>query len=231
MSIDYVGIPFRNIDYLEKCNDFDLDEKSKLADGWIYMMSNPAMPGIVKIGMTTTSPEQRCKELSSSTSVPIPFELVVAYHVSDPSHVERAVHEILRDKRVNSNREFFKATVQELEEAMEEFGAVKHGDCKLDFLIANPISCFDKFQGKSRTVKITEESYADLDAAYGNPDDLAEMAIKFLFGHVRCNLTFKNGRFIAIPDACYAGHEELCNPEEKPVLLRRVEKNIFGEAI
>lgn len=38
----------------------------------VYVLSNEAMPGYVKVGRTTTSLEQRVRELSRSTSVPLP---------------------------------------------------------------------------------------------------------------------------------------------------------------
>lgn len=229
MSNHYVYMPFRKIDFVLDCEDFDLDEKSKLLDGWIYMMSNPAMPGIVKIGMTTTSPERRCKELSSSTSVPVPFELVVAYHVDDPLLVERSVHESLKDKRVNESREFFRATEVDLNEAIQDFGATKHGDCKIDFMLSNSIACFDKFPSKTKTVKITEEAYNDLECAYGDPNDLAEMAIRFMTQHLNCNISYKDGQFCAIPDPCYSSSPETCPPEAAPSLIKTVaRKDIFG---
>lgn len=45
----------------------------------IYILINEAMPGYVKVGRTTTSLEQRIRELNSSTSVPLPF---TAFHAS-----------------------------------------------------------------------------------------------------------------------------------------------------
>ncbi|WP_220385717.1 GIY-YIG nuclease family protein, partial [Klebsiella pneumoniae] len=44
-------------------------------EGWVYVLSNPCMPGIYKVGMTTTSPEVRARELSSATGVPAPFKI------------------------------------------------------------------------------------------------------------------------------------------------------------
>ena len=52
--------------------------------GWVYVLSNEFMPGIYKIGMTTTSPATRAKELSSATGVPAPFKIEAAYHCDDP---------------------------------------------------------------------------------------------------------------------------------------------------
>lgn len=48
-------------------------------EGWVYVLSNPCMPGIYKIGMTTTSPEVRARELSSATGVPAPFKVEAAF--------------------------------------------------------------------------------------------------------------------------------------------------------
>lgn len=42
--------------------------------GIVYVLTNPAMPGLVKIGMTTRSDiDARMKELYS-TGVPVPFD-------------------------------------------------------------------------------------------------------------------------------------------------------------
>jgi len=42
-----------------------------MADGWIYCLSNPSMPGILKVGMTDKTPEERAKTLFT-TGVPSP---------------------------------------------------------------------------------------------------------------------------------------------------------------
>lgn len=79
---------------------------------WVYIMSNASMPGLLKIGMTTTSPQQRNRELGSATGVPTPFKLEYSLEVSNAVYVERAIHTALRDHRVNHRREFFEVDLK-----------------------------------------------------------------------------------------------------------------------
>ncbi|THD42798.1 GIY-YIG nuclease family protein [Enterobacteriaceae bacterium ML5] len=76
--------------------------------GWVYILSNPFMPGLLKIGMTTTSPQTRCKELSSGTNVPASFEIEASFFSADPRKDEASIHAALAEYRVNGAREFFK---------------------------------------------------------------------------------------------------------------------------
>jgi hypothetical protein len=75
--------------------------------GIVYILTNEAMPGYVKIGKTTTSVEQRILELSRSSAVPLPFECYFAARVEDVSRVEEAFHDAFGDHRINPRREFF----------------------------------------------------------------------------------------------------------------------------
>ena len=74
--------------------------------GIIYILTNPAMPGIVKIGKTAREIETRLSELYS-TGVPVPFECVFAGKVSDIDKVEKAFHLAFAPYRINPKREFF----------------------------------------------------------------------------------------------------------------------------
>jgi hypothetical protein len=77
---------------------------------FVYVISNPAMPDLVKIGKTCNVSD-RVRQLSSSTSVPFPFELHYAAEIRDDlTHdaVESALHNAFRDCRVNEKREFFR---------------------------------------------------------------------------------------------------------------------------
>ena len=83
----------------------------------VYVLINEAMDGLVKVGRTTTSVEQRIKELDN-TSMPLPFQCFFAGEVSDSAHVEAHLHKAFADKRVRSNREFFRVDPNQVRAAI-----------------------------------------------------------------------------------------------------------------
>ena len=73
----------------------------------VYVFTNPAMPGLIKIGMTTRDDvKERLRELSSPTGVPMPFECPYAAVVRNATEAEKAIHDAFADKRL-PRREFF----------------------------------------------------------------------------------------------------------------------------
>lgn len=83
-----------------------------MSKGYVYILRNPSMPGIVKIGKTTRSVEQRCNELWQ-TGVPTPFEIVHSVVSPDCHGLEAWIHSILPDLRVSGSREFFRMTEEQ----------------------------------------------------------------------------------------------------------------------
>jgi hypothetical protein len=79
---------------------------SEVKHGIVYVLTNPAMPGLVKIGKTTNEIINRMNELNT-TSVPFPFECEFACEVDDCNLVEKALHTAFSPNRVNERREFF----------------------------------------------------------------------------------------------------------------------------
>lgn len=74
----------------------------------VYVLTNPAMTGLVKIGKTTQQEvEDRMKQLYS-TGVPVPFDCAFACRVKNAAEVEKALHLAFGMTRINPNREFFK---------------------------------------------------------------------------------------------------------------------------
>ena len=84
--------------------------------GYIYCFSNESMPGILKIGMTERTPEERLKEANGSDTwrPPTPYKIEIAKKVSYPVKKEKTIHNILENERVNSKREFFKISVERI---------------------------------------------------------------------------------------------------------------------
>jgi hypothetical protein len=102
-----IGYPARGASIYVKIK-INMEQQNKNQNpGIVYILTNEAMPGYVKIGKTTTSVEQRMLELSRSTAVPLPFDCYYAARVADVDQVERAFHDAFGDHRVNPKREFF----------------------------------------------------------------------------------------------------------------------------
>ncbi len=64
-------------------------------------------------------PWERANQLSSSTSVPTPFEVVYAIKTKHPSDVEKWVHQTWKNHRVAPEREFFKNVLRHHETKRE----------------------------------------------------------------------------------------------------------------
>ena len=79
----------------------------KPAVGRVYVLSNKAMPGLLKIGYTMNTVEGRVKELSSATGVPSEFFIEYQVECRDAAGVEALVHESFHNLRHNNSREFF----------------------------------------------------------------------------------------------------------------------------
>jgi len=75
-------------------------------EGIVYILTNSAMPRMVKIGKTGGDLSERLRQLYS-TGVPLPFECAYAAKVSDMDKWEKAFHIAFDSYRVNPKREFF----------------------------------------------------------------------------------------------------------------------------
>lgn len=90
-------------------------------EGFVYILSNPSMPGIIKVGMTQTVPSQRIKDSDlSATGIPTPF--VVEYYAFFHNMVqaEKKAHQSLR--QYHHGKEFFKTDIANAIAAIEGTG-------------------------------------------------------------------------------------------------------------
>ncbi len=78
------------------------------ASGIVYVLVNPAMPNLIKIGFSANEDVKiRMAQLYGTPGVPLPFECVYAAKVSNAPQVEKALHTAFGPDRINPRREFF----------------------------------------------------------------------------------------------------------------------------
>ena len=78
--------------------------------GWVYIITNKSMPGLVKVGYSTKDPLLRAEELNHTGS-PHPYEVVYDVLVMDPHQIEQQVHKLLGEK--NEGKEWFNCLISE----------------------------------------------------------------------------------------------------------------------
>ncbi len=96
--------------------------------GHVYVISNIGSFGedVYKIGMTRRlEPMDRVRELGDA-SVPFPFDVHAMMFSEDAPGLEKAIHRALQDQqvnRVNSRKEFFRVTLDDIQRAAVEHGS------------------------------------------------------------------------------------------------------------
>ena len=83
----------------------------------IYLLTNPSMPDLVKVGRTSDL-ETRMRALYNS-STPVPFECFYACEVDDAEEAERRIHNAFGNNRVNLKREFFRINPECIREVLK----------------------------------------------------------------------------------------------------------------
>lgn len=114
--------------------------------GYIYILSNPLMPDIVKIGQTERDLEERIEELSNPTGVGARFQAEACFPVGDPIVAEGDVHRALNAFRVSPNREFFRISVQEASAVISR-------------IISRPSIDFDAQRERAMQLKAAKSSF------------------------------------------------------------------------
>ena len=84
----------------------------------VYILTNPSIPDLVKIGRTNDL-ESRIKNLSSHSGVPVPFECNYGCEVENSLDVEKRLHFGFGDHRVNPKREFFRINPERVKMILE----------------------------------------------------------------------------------------------------------------
>lgn len=199
-------------------------------EGWVYVLSNPCMPGIYKVGMTTTSPEVRARELSSATGVPAPFKIEAAFYTHSPLESEKEVHEVLSEWRVNDSREFFELSLGEIIYACSQSCEAQVGESVESIAVYNDFITFETL-GKLNVNSLFDDIGISV---FGDKLAAAERLIRIGADTV-LNIRKKHGVVIAMHDSnAYAiepaDEQELRKHREEYEFFRaeRESQGIYG---
>ncbi|MBN2126248.1 MAG: tetratricopeptide repeat protein [Deltaproteobacteria bacterium] len=88
--------------------------------GFIFILSNPSLKGLLKIGYTPKPIEEMLSELNAATDLPTPFFLERSFQLSDAEGITRKLHAALEAHRISRDKDFFHMQLQEVEQALRE---------------------------------------------------------------------------------------------------------------
>lgn len=85
--------------------------------GYVYILSNTHMPGLVKIGYTNRDVSLRARELSNNTGVPGYWTPIKSWKLSAAYQIEQKIFAALKENRISG--EFFRFKPEEAVNALE----------------------------------------------------------------------------------------------------------------
>ena len=89
---------------------------------YVYVLVNKSVPNMVKIGMTTNTPDQRARQISAATGVATPWIPVYSYQCYRSDLLEAELHNHFHYCRVNTSREMFAIDSHTAQKVIEELG-------------------------------------------------------------------------------------------------------------
>ena len=104
-----------------------------MAKGYIYIMTNPCLQNMVKIGYATDVEERR-KQLST-TALPYEYEVYATYKTSgklEDKKLHKLIDNLNPDLRVSKSREFFVMSPSEAYELLEAIATISGLQNKLE---------------------------------------------------------------------------------------------------
>lgn len=103
-----------------------------MAKGYIYIMTNPALKDMVKIGYATDV-ETRRKQLST-TALPYEYETYATYETDgklEDKKLHKLIDDLNPDLRVSKNREFFLMAAEDAYDLLEAIATISGSKDKL----------------------------------------------------------------------------------------------------
>lgn len=130
-----------------------------MAKGYIYIMTNPALKGMVKIGYATDV-ELRRQQLST-TALPYDYEIYATYETPgklEDKKLHKLIDKLNPDLRVSKNREFFIMSPEDAYELLESIAIISGSVDKLK-RTDDPSS--DIYMQRKQTVKKPAINFAE----------------------------------------------------------------------
>lgn len=127
--------------------------------GYVYILTNEAMPDLIKIGYTSRTPEERADELYT-TGVPHPFKVIHKHPCDFPDILERRMHKKLHPFRVNTDREFFRYPADDAFQLLQKLQGNQSGNWRK--WTSQFLSRFKKIGGSvSESPILKQEEYVE----------------------------------------------------------------------
>ena len=177
----------------------------------LYVLTNPAMLGLVKIGKSTQlEVEDRMRQLFS-TGVPVPFDCAFACQVKDAAEVERALHMAFGDHRINPNREFFKIEAERVIAVLKLLKLLKVEDitAQLEQTLEAEVTAADKQSAQNlKDARRPRMNFHELGVPTGSvllfKDGLSQAVVvsdkKVELQGAVCSLTAATRKLLGLPD-------------------------------
>lgn len=89
---------------------------------YVYVLVNKSVPNMVKIGMTTNTPDERARQISAATGVPTPWIPIFSFPCYRSDLLEAEVHDYLAEHRITNNREMFNIDSFTAQKVITELG-------------------------------------------------------------------------------------------------------------
>jgi hypothetical protein len=112
-----------------------------MSSGFVYLFTNEAMPGIVKIGFSQITLRERSKALET-TGVPKKFEIEFAISTLEPQKLEKLLHKHFR--KYHYGKEYFKCDIAILVKEIKLF-------------LENEKINYINYEGRASTLYLTED--------------------------------------------------------------------------
>jgi hypothetical protein len=197
----------------------------------VYVLSNPAMPGLVKIGRASHDDANTRIAQLYSTGVPVPFTIEFAGRVTNAEEVEKALHTAFAPNRVNPKREFFRI---DPEQAIAILKLLHTEDATTEILQQptdldqQSIAAAEHLKSRRPPLNFVEMSIpigASLQSVHDDTTVIVVSAKKVIMGNEEMSLSAATRRVLGLeynvapsPHWTYQGH-----------LLREIYEETYGE--